>query len=207
MNLSTYKDILERYTITPDTLYVTFVKTTESSENLGRHIVRSFSLSHSGPKGVETIERYNHNTIGCASLSTLRINSAHIYTTEVYEADKKNLFSLLKPQIFYVMLLPKDASKELTHSIRVRSSSTHRVQQWANTAYPNHIVALTGTQDDFDDLLNQMECVVEQQDFSALDCEYREYVEDLPAHCLLDSKKRRDSIATHLFVVNNLEAA
>lgn len=53
MNLSTYKDILERYTITPETLHVTFVQTTESCKNLGRHIDRSFSLSHSGPQGVE----------------------------------------------------------------------------------------------------------------------------------------------------------
>lgn len=206
MNLSTYKEILGRYTITPETLYVAFVQTTESSANLGRHIDRSFSLSYSGSQGVEKIESYNRNTIGCASLSTLRTNKAHIQNTGVYEADK-NVLGLLKPQIFYVMLLPKDTNKEFSHSIRVNAFTAQRAQQWANTSYPNHIVALTGTQDDFDELLKQMESIVERQDFSALNCEYREYVEDIPAHCLLDSKKRPEAMGTHLFVVNNLEAA
>ena len=57
MNLSMYKDILGRYTITlrhcMSYLYVIFVQTTESCKNLGRYIDRSFSLSHSGPQGVE----------------------------------------------------------------------------------------------------------------------------------------------------------
>lgn len=206
MNLSTYKNILQRYTITPETLYVTFVQTTQSPANLGRHIDRSFSLSYSGPQGVEKIQSYNRTTIGCASLSTLRTNSDHIQNTGVYEVDK-NILGLLKPQIFYVMLLAKDTNKEFSHSVRVSAFTAQRAQQWANTAYPNHIVALTGTQEDFDHLLNHMESIVDQQDFTALNCEYREYVEDVPAHCLLDSKKRPEAIGTHLFVVNNLEVA
>lgn len=208
MELATYKEILGRYTITPDTLYVAFSDMGTSAEMLGFHIARSFALSHPGDQGVSTIEKHNKRSLlGCASLSTLRANHAHIQKAPLYDIDKDRFLGLWKSKEFFVMLLPKDAGKEFIHCVRVSAFTAQRVEEWARTMYPQHVVALTGTQEDYIDLLAQMETIVEHQNFDALSCDHRQWFEDAPAHCLLSSKKRPQSIDVHVFVANNWEAA
>ena len=208
MELSTYKEILGRYTITPDTLYVAFSDMGASAEMLGFHIARSFVLSYPGHQGVSTIEEHNKRSLlGCASLSTLRANHAHIQNAPLYDIDKDRFLGMWKPKEFFVMLLPKDASKEFTHCIRVSAFTAQRIEEWARTTYPEHVVALNGTQEDYTDLVLQMEDIVEHQRFEEVTCDHRQCFEEAPAHCLLDTKKRPQSIDVHVFVANNWEAA
>ena len=207
MNLSTYKNVLGRYTITPDTLYVAFSDMGSSAKTLGFQISRSFALSYSGQTGVEAIEKHNpRSLLGCASLSTLRTNHANIQNAPLHDIDRDRLLGLWKSKEFFVLLLPKEAGKEFVRSIRVSAFTAQRVEQWAHIMYPDHIVTLTGTQDDYIELLAEMENIVKDQNFGLLSCDHRLYFENVPAHCLLDSKNRPQSIDTHVFVANNLEA-
>ena len=207
IDLDTYKQALAHYRITADNLYVVFADMLGSAESLGFQVASSFILSHEGQAGVDAIAEGNrHWLLGCASLSTMRVNHQHLQNTPLHIVDEDRLAGLWKANTFFVLLVPRQPSDHhVTHSLRVRAFTTERIVAWAAEQHPQYTVAVTGSQEDYDSLLARMEDIVAQQDFKKIDGEVRKTFEGVDAKCLLSTKKEPSSIDIDLFVANNYE--
>lgn len=206
ISLDAYKQVLSSYRITPENLYVSFADMGGSAPMLGFQISRRFTLSHPGAEGVALIAKHNSRCLlGCASLATLRDNHRQLQNSPPHEIDQDRLGGLWKAKTFFAMLVPKN-TKQFVQVLRVKAFTAQRVEDWAAATHPEHTLALTGTVEDYVEMLAEMEDIVERQDFAQVGCDHRHYFEGVLAHCLLDTKKEPSSIEIDLFVANNLEA-
>lgn len=197
-----YSHALKEYSITEDCLYVVF---SMFQDNGKADLLKSFALSYAGEEGAKSILSANQKTsMGCASLSQLKTIQEIMAQGVVHHAESDRLGGLWKAKTFFIFLASHENGVVLNQGLRVKAFTALRALDWAQQQYPHSQVAVNGTEEDFVELMNDMQRIFDEQDFSKIRCDYRKTFSGVDSYYLLSSKKRPSQQETHYFSLTEL---
>lgn len=178
MKCSDIKNTLENYYITPNNLWVAFYAMSDAVRQFGASPIEyNFCLADtakqiydSNPKGV----------YGCANLIDMQKALQRLETTPLLIADTV-LFGIWKAEVFIVAT---ECGNTLTFH-RVQAFTSQKAISHITKLYPQTNIVATGSQHDFDHLIQQMENICKTQMFAKISHDRRPIIDGLPSYKLL----------------------
>ena len=191
MKRSDIEKTLSNYTITADNLWVVFYATSAGAQKFGANAVEhALCLADTqqqvvgdNPKGV----------YGCSNLTHMRAIQQQLNASPLLIADTQRL--IWKPKVFLV-LVNNDYSLQF---YRVQAFTTQKAIAHLTTIVPNTNVVVTGSQHDFDQLLEQMEHTVRTQAFDQIPSDRRGLIDGVMAYKLLLCKCNPNAFANAFY--------
>lgn len=191
MKRSDIEKTLSNYTITADNLWVGFYPMSLGAQKFGANPVEhelcladtQQQIVAANPKGV----------YGCSNLTQMRSIAAQLNTTPLLVANIKRL--VWKPEVF--LLVASD--ERALQFYRVQAFTAQKAIAHLSSIVPNATVVVTGSQHDFDQLLEQMENAVRNQAFDQIPTDRRGSIDGLLAYKLLLCKRKPSAFANAFY--------
>lgn len=191
MKRSDIEKTLSNYTITADNLWVVFYATSAGAQKFGANAVEhALCLADTqqqvvgdNPKGV----------YGCSNLTSMRAIQQQLNASPLLIADTQRL--IWKPKVFFLAVNDEYA----LNFYRVQAFTSQKAIAHLTSLIPNASVVVTGSQHDFDQLLEQMEHTVRTQAFDQIPCDRRELIDGLMAYKLLLCKRNPNAFANAFY--------
>lgn len=192
MKCSDIENTLKNYHITPDNLWVGFYTMSDAVRRFG-----AAPLEYSFCLATHSQQIYNANPNGvnaCANLTEMKKNQQAIETHPILVADAKR-FGIWNPEVFLVAAVVEEA---LTF-YRVQAFTSEKAISYINQHNPQASIVATGSQNDFDLLIEQMENIQQSQIFSKISHDRRPSIDGLPSYKLLLCKINPQAFANAFF--------
>lgn len=189
MTRSDIEKILSNYTITPDNLWVGFYTMSLGAQKFGaRAIEHELCLADTQ----QQIVAANPKGRGCSNLTQMRAIAQQL-NANLLIANTPRLF--WKPKVFVLAV----NNENTLQFYRVQAFTVQKAIAHLFSIVPNANVVVTGSQHDFDQLLEQMENAVRTQAFDQIPTDRRGLIDGLMAYKLLLCKRKPSAFANAFY--------
>lgn len=192
MKKTDIEDVLKNYHITPDNLWVSFYLMRDSIRKFGASPIEyNFCLADNAKQ----IYVSNPNGVyGCAKLSEVQKTLKALNDRTLLIADS-SLLGIWAAEIFIVAA--EQNQKLLFY--RIQALTSKKAISYISKIHPEINIVATGSQYDFDNLVQQMENICEKQDFLKISHDRRPDIDGLASYKLLLCKKNPSAFSNAFF--------
>ena len=191
MNRSDIEKTLNNYTITPDNLWVVFYATSAGAQKFGANPVQhALCLADTQQQVVGATPQ---GVYGCSNLTHMRAMQQQLNASPLLIADTQRL--IWKPEVFFLAVNDEHALR----FYRVQAFTAQKAIAHLSSIIPNATVVVTGSQHDFDQLLEQMEHTLSTQAFDQIPSDRRELIDGVMAYKLLLCKCNPNAFANAFY--------
>lgn len=190
MTRSDIEKILSNYTITPDNLWVGFYTMSLGAQKFGaRAIEHELCLADSRQQIVKANPK---GGCGCSNLTQMRVIAQQLNANLLIAATQRLFW---KPKVFVLAV----NNENTLQFYPVQAFTSKKAIAHLSSIVPNATVVVTGSQHDFDQLLEQMENAVRTQAFDQIPSDRRGSIDGILAYKLLLCKRKPSAVANAFY--------